>query len=147
MTLSGTTPFGRADTIGELEGECWKDCLKTALVLETSRERKKLAPNCPSAKLVSANARAIVNFPVPARPFSQKMHCSRSPVNHRSTSRRTSFPVPLRHPLPVPAAAPGVCDVIRPVEKGEVCRLPPIGQFTQSEGWGMRLTMSWQLLL
>jgi hypothetical protein len=38
------------------------------------REKKKLAPRHPHWKKSRATVRAIVDFPVPAKPFSQKMH-------------------------------------------------------------------------
>ena len=71
-----------------------------------SREQKKLAPSFPSAKDLSANVWAIVDFPVPARPFSQKTCWPDLPVNHCSISQRTSFLVPLRHPCLSPQRYP-----------------------------------------
>ena len=67
-----------------------------------SREQKKLAPSFPSANAASANVWAMVDFPVPAGPFSQKTCWSDSVINQCSISQRTSFLVPLRHPCLFP---------------------------------------------
>src|ERR1700679_21292 len=81
------------------------------LLFSKSREQKKLAPSFPSAKQGSANVWAIVDFPVPANPFSQKTRLSPSSISHRSMSNRTSFLVPLRHPglFPLRYPASAVC--------------------------------------
>ena len=71
-----------------------------------SREQKKLVPSLPSAKAVSADIWAMVDFPVPARPFSQKTCWPDWPVNHCSIPLRTSFLVPLRHPCLFPQQYP-----------------------------------------
>jgi len=76
------------------------------LLSSKSREQKKLAPSLPSANAVSANVWAIVDFPVPAKPFSQKICWPDWPVNHSSISQRTSFLVPLRHPCLFPQRYP-----------------------------------------
>jgi hypothetical protein len=61
------------------------------------REKKKLAPRLFRSKYVRATVRAIVDFPVPAKPLSQKMHRSSLPSAHLYISRRTSTRVFLRH--------------------------------------------------
>ena len=71
-----------------------------------SREQKKLAPSFPSAKVVSANVWAMVDFPVPARPLSQKTRWPRSLVSQSPISLRTSFLVPFRHPGLFPHRCP-----------------------------------------
>ena len=76
------------------------------LLFSKSREQKKLAPSFPSAKLVSAKVCAIVVFPVPANPFSQKTRRSFSSISHCSICRRTSLLVPFRHPSLFPERYP-----------------------------------------
>ena len=76
------------------------------LLFSKSREQKKLAPSVPFAKAVSANVCAMVDFPVPARPFSQKTCWPDWPVDHCSISQITSFLVPLRHPCRFPLQYP-----------------------------------------
>ena len=71
-----------------------------------SREQKKLAPSFPFSKVVSANDWAMVDFPVPARPLSQKTRWLPSFSNQRSISLRTSFLVPFRHPCLFPQRCP-----------------------------------------
>jgi hypothetical protein len=44
--------------------------------------KKKLAPSRLFSKYLRATVRAIVDFPVPAKPFSQKMHCLSCPSAH-----------------------------------------------------------------
>jgi hypothetical protein len=61
------------------------------------REKKKLAPRHFRTKHARATVRAIVDFPVPARPLSQKMHRSSSPSAHSCICRRTSTRVFSRH--------------------------------------------------
>ena len=53
-------------------------------------EKKKLAPRRPCSKYLRATVRAIVDFPVPAKPFSQKMHRLSCPSAQSYISRRTS---------------------------------------------------------
>ena len=48
----------------------------------------------------------MVDFPVPARPLSQKMCWSCSPLNHSIISLRTPFLVPSRHPCLFPQRCP-----------------------------------------
>ena len=76
------------------------------LLSSKSREQKKLAPSFPSAKLISANVWAMVDFPVPARPFSQNTRWSCSSFNQCSSYKRTSPLVPLRHPCLFPERYP-----------------------------------------
>jgi hypothetical protein len=45
-------------------------------------EKKKLAPSDVSSKYLRAIVRAIVDFPVPAKPLSQKMQRSSCPSAH-----------------------------------------------------------------
>src|ERR1700710_2826422 len=52
------------------------------------REKKKLAPRRFWSRHLRATVRAIVDFPVPAKPFSQKMHCSFCPSAQLYMSRR-----------------------------------------------------------
>ena len=54
------------------------------------REKKKLAPSWFLLKYLRATVRAIVDFPVPARPFSQKMHRSSRPSAQSCISLRRS---------------------------------------------------------
>jgi hypothetical protein len=61
------------------------------------REKKKLAPRLFRSKNVRATVRAIVDFPVPAKPLSQKMHCLSPPSAHSCISRRSSTRVFWRH--------------------------------------------------
>ena len=72
------------------------------LLPSKSYEQKKLAPRLPSAKLISANFWAMVDFPVPTRPLSQKIGWSHSPFSQFSSFRRMSPLVPLRHPCLFP---------------------------------------------
>ena len=76
------------------------------LLSSESREQKKLAPSFPSEKLVSARVWAMVDLPVPARPFSQKTRWSPSSVSQLSICHRTSFLVPLRQPCLSPERYP-----------------------------------------
>ena len=76
------------------------------LLSSKSREQKKLAPSFPSTKPISVNVWAIVDFPVPANPFSQKTGWTFSSINHCSICKRTSFLVPLRHPFLSPQRYP-----------------------------------------
>ena len=71
-----------------------------------SREQKKLAPSFPSSKAVSANDWAMVDFPVPARPLSQKTRWVPLFSSQRSISLRTSFLVPFRHACLFPQRCP-----------------------------------------
>jgi len=80
-----------------------KDSLDESVKLRTPQ---RYLTSFPSANVVSANVWAIVDFPVPARPFSQKTRWSCSPVNQHSISCRTSFRVPLRHPFLFPLRYP-----------------------------------------
>src|SRR5271154_4217997 len=59
-------------------------------------EKKKLAPRRCCSKYRRATVRDIVDFPVPAKPFSQKMHRESSPSTHASISWRRSTRVSLR---------------------------------------------------
>jgi hypothetical protein len=54
-------------------------------------EKKKLAPRRSSSRYLRATVRAIVDFPVPAKPLSQKMHCTSclSAQSYISCSRST----------------------------------------------------------
>ena len=61
------------------------------------REKKKLAPRIFRSKYVRAAVRAIVDFPVLAKPLSQKIHRSSSPSAYLCISRRTSTRVFSRH--------------------------------------------------
>src|SRR5579862_2828959 len=54
------------------------------------REKKKLAPRRFWSRHLRATVRAIVDFPVPAKPFSQKMHRSSCPSAQLYMSRRRS---------------------------------------------------------
>ena len=54
------------------------------------REKKKLAPRDFWSEYLRAIVRAIVDFPVPARPFSQKIHRSSSLSAQIYISRRSS---------------------------------------------------------
>ena len=60
------------------------------------REKKKLAPRRFRSRYLRATVRAIVDFPVPAKPFSQKMHRSSCPSAQLYMSRRTSTRVSRR---------------------------------------------------
>ena len=71
-----------------------------------SREQKKLAPSFPFSNVVSANDWAMVDFPVPARPLSQKTRWLPSFPNQCSISSRTSSLVPFRHPCLFPQRWP-----------------------------------------
>ena len=89
-----------------------------------SREQKKLAPSFPFLKVVSANDWAMVDFPVPARPLSQKTRWLPSFSNQHSISLRTSFLVPFRHlclfPQRCPAFAAG-CRRSRRAKSADRC--------------------------
>ena len=67
-----------------------------------SHEQKKDAPSSPSAKTRSLTVWAIVDFPVPASPFSQKTGDLLKSLAHDSMSFRIVSRVPLRHPLRSP---------------------------------------------
>lgn len=54
------------------------------------RSKKKLAPRHFWSKYLRATVRATVDFPVPAKPFSQKMHRSFCPSAQLYMSRRRS---------------------------------------------------------
>jgi len=54
------------------------------------REKKKLAPSRAFLRYLRATMRAIVDFPVPARPFSQKMQRSSCPLAQLYISLRRS---------------------------------------------------------
>jgi hypothetical protein len=54
------------------------------------RAKKKLAPRQPCSKHRRATVRAIVDFPVPAKPFSQKILHLSCPSAHSNMSRRRS---------------------------------------------------------
>jgi hypothetical protein len=54
------------------------------------RVKKKLAPRRFWSKYLRATVRAIVDFPVPAKPFSQKMQRSSCPSAQPDISRRSS---------------------------------------------------------
>src|ERR1700722_12160403 len=56
-------------------------------------EKKKLAPRRSSSKYLRATVRAIVDFPVPAKPLSQKIH--------RSSSLSTQLYISSRRPTRV----------------------------------------------
>jgi hypothetical protein len=55
-----------------------------------SREKKKLAPRRFCSKYLPATVRAIVDFSVPAKPFSQKIRCSSCSSAQSYISRRSS---------------------------------------------------------
>ena len=57
------------------------------------RENKKLAPRRSSSQHLQAMVREIVDFPVPAKPFSQKMKCSSGLLDQLYISRRMSMQV------------------------------------------------------
>ena len=65
------------------------------------------------------NDRAMVDFPVPARPLSQKIRRLPLFANQWSIPSRTPFLVPFRH-LSVPTEVPGVRGVTQAIEKDEV---------------------------
>ena len=67
-----------------------------------SREQKKVAPRSPSAKAHSLTVWAIVDLPVPARPFNQKAGDLWKSLVHNSISFRTLSRVPRRQPLRSP---------------------------------------------
>ena len=71
-----------------------------------SREQKKLAPSFPFSEVDSANDWAMVDFPVPARPLSQKTRWLPSFADQRPISLRTSSLVPFRHPCLFPLRYP-----------------------------------------
>ena len=75
-----------------------------------SREQKKLAPSFPLSEVASANDWAMVDFPVPARPLSQKTRWLPSFANQCSISLRTSFLVPFRHPCRFPQRWPALAE-------------------------------------
>lgn len=54
------------------------------------REKKKLAPRRFCSKYLRATVRAIVDFPVPAKPLNQKMHRPSCPSVQLYMSRRRS---------------------------------------------------------
>lgn len=58
---------------------------------------KALAPRAFRSNHARATVRAMVDFPVPAKPLSQKMHCSSCPSAHSCIWRRTSTRVFSRH--------------------------------------------------
>ena len=63
-----------------------------------SAEQKKEAPSTPFEKHRSATVRAIADFPVPARPFSQKIGDRVKSSVHCSISSRRATRVPLKQP-------------------------------------------------
>jgi hypothetical protein len=71
--------YGRND--GALCASCTAILVKILPAWPTSPpplEKKKLAPRRFCSKYLRATVRAIVDFPVPAKPLSQKIHCSSS---------------------------------------------------------------------
>jgi hypothetical protein len=56
-------------------------------------KKKKLAPRRSSSKYLQATVRAIVDFPMPAKPFSQKIHRSSCPSAQSYISRSRSTQV------------------------------------------------------
>ena len=60
------------------------------------REKKKLAPRRCCSEYVRATVRAMVDFPVPAKPFNQKMHRSSCLTAQLYMSRRSSTRVSWR---------------------------------------------------
>ena len=76
------------------------------LLPSKSREQKKLAPSFPSAKVISANVCAMVDFPVPVRLLSQNTRWPCSSSSQSSSCRRTSLLVPLRQPCMFPERCP-----------------------------------------
>src|ERR1700734_3851757 len=84
---------------GDLSASCVARVVKT--LLEDPRsppplEKKKLAPRRPCSSYSRAIVRAMVDFPVPAIPFSQKMPLSHRPSAHSLIRARTSTRVPRR---------------------------------------------------
>jgi hypothetical protein len=69
----------------------------------TPLEQKNDAPRRPSANVLSAMVCAIVDFPVPASPLSQKTGDPSQPSVHRSISFNTLSRVPLRQPVRFPS--------------------------------------------
>jgi hypothetical protein len=64
--------------------------LSARLTSPPPREKKKLAPSRFLLSYMWATVRAMVDFPVPAMPFSQKMHRLSSPSAHAIICSRTS---------------------------------------------------------
>jgi hypothetical protein len=142
----GATPFGKGDTdrragrrvLGRSSGDC-------SGPREVSRA-EEAGPEFPSAKVVSANVWAMVDFPVPARPFSQKTRWSRSPVNQLQSPRG--------HPSSFPSGTPACshngnqrlrCDTSGQEGRGPL--IPIHRSVREDERQEVRLTMSRQLLL
>ena len=67
-----------------------------------SREQKNDPPSSPSAKARSLTVLEIVDLPVPANPFNQKMGDLLKSLIHNSISFRTVSRVPRRQPLRSP---------------------------------------------
>ena len=82
-----------------------------------SREQKKLAPSFPSANVVSANVWAMVDFPVPARPFNQRTRWPCSLVSQSVISLRTPSLVPFRHPCLFPLRYPAFAVRCNPLRR------------------------------
>jgi hypothetical protein len=89
--------FDIAFCIGSLRTESLASC--TAIVVtnfpacltsSSSLEKKKLAPRHPRSQYSRAIVRAIVDFPVPAHPLSQKKSLPSSPSAHFFIRSRTS---------------------------------------------------------
>ena len=81
------------------------------------REQKKLAPSFPFSAVVSANDCAMVDFPVPARPLSQKTRWPRLLASQWSMSLRTSLLVPFRHPCLFPQRYPASAAWCKPLRR------------------------------
>jgi len=67
---------------GTLRASCTAKLVKSLPAWPTSPpplEKKKLAPRRFWSEYLRATVRAIVDFPVPAKPFSQKIHCLSCP--------------------------------------------------------------------
>jgi hypothetical protein len=86
-------------------------------------------------KAVSANVWAMVDFPVPARPFSQK--------NALAPLRRTNpqylsgrLPGTPQTPLSIPTAVPGVRGVMHPIKEGRDPQTPVLELEGRSERRG-----------
>ena len=71
--------------------------LQRLFLSSKSHEQKKVAPSLPSAKLISANVWAMIDFPVLARPLSHNTCLSCLSFNQDSSWERTSLLVPFMH--------------------------------------------------
>jgi len=84
-------------TISELKCQGWKNILGIAFDPRNLAEQKEARPELPSAKLVSANVWAMVDFPVPRQAVQPEHWWSCSSFSHAQVAGGHPPLVPLIH--------------------------------------------------